>query len=101
MLGSPRPRSSATRPWTYGEYLLLPDGGRRWQIISEWFLTPTPRVSHQRPESGVFAAPAVLATGDGLTTPILPGVELKLVRTLEPGPASPSGPGPTVSGGGR
>ncbi len=59
------PESPATRPWTYDEYLLLPDDGRRWQIIGgERFVTPAPRVRHQRVIGRLYA----LLVSDRLVT---------------------------------
>ena len=38
-----------TKPFTYEDYLRLPDDGRRWEVIrGELLMTPAPIVVHQR-----------------------------------------------------
>ncbi len=40
---------AAGTKWTYEDYLLLPDGGKRYEIIDgELFVTPAPATRHQR-----------------------------------------------------
>lgn len=42
-------RRSDPQPMTYDEYCLLPDDGKRYQVIEgELFVSPAPRTTHQR-----------------------------------------------------
>lgn len=42
-------RRSAPQPMTYDDYCLLPDDGKRYQVIEgELFVSPAPRTTHQR-----------------------------------------------------
>jgi Uma2 family endonuclease len=87
---------------TYDDFVLFPDDGKRHELIDgEHYVTPSPNIRHQqiqgdlfgldpdinvvrvyRRDGDAFGRPGELSreTGDALTTPLLPGLEMPLAR---------------------
>jgi len=62
---------------TYDDFVLFPDDGRRHELIDgEHYVTPSPNRKHQ-------SIVGNLESGDTLTTPLLPALELPLVKIFE------------------
>ncbi len=61
--------------WTYEDYCLLPDDGKRYEVIrGVLYMSPAPRTRHQRAISALFGALYNFVTtrqlGEALTSPI-------------------------------
>jgi len=95
-------RDTVCRKLTYEDYVLLPEDGKRHEILDgEHYATPASSLDHQgfywlvdpirravrvlrRSGAGFLAAQEVsAAAGDVLSTPLLPGFEIRVSEIFE------------------
>ncbi|HYO16098.1 MAG TPA: Uma2 family endonuclease [Thermoanaerobaculia bacterium] len=74
--GKPWP---AQGEWTYGDYLLLPDDGQRYEVIGGvLYVTPAPRYKHQRSAGKFYLFLGSFVTRNGLGEVLFAPFDIKL-----------------------
>ena len=76
---------SATKLWTYEDYLALPDDGNRYEIVEgELLVTPPPTTGHQSISSRLFLAMGVFIAHQKLGMLYHPPFEIHLSDQTRP-----------------
>jgi Uma2 family endonuclease len=69
--------------WTYEDYRLLPDDGRRYEIVRGFlYMTPAPSVDHQRAVRGLFRQPDRFVLEKGLGEVLTAPLDILLPRGI-------------------